>query len=114
MLAPDLAQDRDDRGELAGPVDDVEPQLRQAALARELTGQHAGQQPRVDVAAAEHQADRAALEARRIGEHRRQAGGAGAFGHGLLDGEEKAQRLLDLLLGHEHDIVDQRGARSRT
>ena len=35
-----IAQDRDDRGKLTRPVDDVEVQPRQPALARELAGQH--------------------------------------------------------------------------
>src|SRR6202021_1745344 len=43
-----LAEDRDDGGQLTGPIDDIEFQLRQAALPRELTGQHAGQQQRID------------------------------------------------------------------
>ena len=40
-IRPGIAQHRDDRGELTGPVDDVEAKPRQAAFARELSGQHA-------------------------------------------------------------------------
>lgn len=39
-VRPGIAQDRNDRSQLAGPVNDVEPKPRQAAFARELTGQH--------------------------------------------------------------------------
>ena len=38
---PRLAQHADHKAELTGPIRDVEAQLRQAAFARELTGQHA-------------------------------------------------------------------------
>ena len=43
-----------------------------------------------------------------VGEDRGEAGGARAFGHRLLDGDEQAQRVLDLLFAHEHDVIDQR------
>ena len=43
-----------------------------------------------------------------VGEHRREARGARAFYHRLLDGDEQAQRVLDLRFAHEHDVIDQR------
>jgi hypothetical protein len=69
-----LAEDSVNRGQLTGPIDDVEPELRQAALLRKLARQLAGQQPRIDTAAAQHQTDRSAAEARLVIKHRRQAG----------------------------------------
>src|SRR5258708_12412680 len=57
-----LAQHREHGCELTGPVDDVESQLRQAALPRQLTGQHAGQKPCVDIAAAQHEPNPPPLE----------------------------------------------------
>src|ERR1700676_1838718 len=67
-----LTQDGDDVAELAGSIHDVESQLRQPAFARELAGEHAGQQSCVDIAPAQHEAKRTALEAFFVGEDRRQ------------------------------------------
>ena len=39
---------------------------------------------------------------------RGEAGRAGAFDHGLLDREQHRQRPLDLVLGDQDDVVDQR------
>ena len=44
---------------------------------------------------------------------RGEAGRAGAFGHRLLDLEQQADRRLDVALGDQQDLVDQRVDRSR-
>ena len=90
------------------PGRNVELQFRKPAFPRELTCQHAGQQPRIDIASAQHQAERTAPKALGMGEYGRQARGAGALRHGFLNGDEQAQRMLDLLFGDEHDIIDKR------
>ena len=108
MLAPVLAQDGDHRGELAGPVDDVEPQLRQPALARELTGQHAGQQPGVDIAAAQHETELAALEAPASASTAARPAAPAPSVTVFSMVMQEAQRVLDLLFGDQHDVVDQR------
>ena len=82
-------------------------ELREAALAGQLARQHAGQQPRVDVAAAQHEAEGAALEAVRRLQHRGEAGRARALHHRLLDVDQQADSALDLLLGDQDDVVDQ-------
>src|SRR5581483_5289399 len=46
-----LAQEVGDPGELARPVGEVDGELGEPALAGELAREHAGEQPRVDVAA---------------------------------------------------------------
>ena len=40
-------------------------------------------------------------------QHGRQAGRARALDHGLLDVDQQAHGVLDLLLGDQHDVVDQ-------
>src|SRR6266567_2771958 len=67
-----LAQDGDNRAELTGSIHDVELQFRKPAFPRELTRQHAGQEPCIDIASAQYQAERTTLEARLMGEHSRQ------------------------------------------
>ena len=48
-----FSQESRDRGELARPVDDIEAELGQPPLARELAGQNRGDQAAVDVAASQ-------------------------------------------------------------
>ena len=68
------------------------------------------QHQRIDVAAAEHQPDLLALEALRVPQQRGQPGGAGAFDHRLLDLEQHQDRLLDVALVDQQEVVDH-GAR---
>ena len=102
-----LAQQVGDLGQRARPIHQIDGELGQPPLAGQLARQHAGQQPRVDVAAAQHEADAAADELVAHLEGGRQAGRAGAFHHRLLDVDQQAHGVLDLGLGHQHDVVDQ-------
>ena len=67
----------------------------------------ADEQAPVDVAAAQHEADLAAAEPLGIAHDRREAGGAGALGHGLLDLEQLQDRGLDRGLLDQQHVVDQ-------
>ena len=112
MLAPASPSTLATLPKRAGPIDQIDRQLREAAFARKLAGEHAGKQPRVDVAAAQHEADGATREAVRHSGTRPPAGGTRALDHRLLDGDEVAHGVLDLGLGDEQDVVDQASARS--
>ena len=107
MLAPASPSRLATLRELSRPVGEVDGELAQAALARELARQHARQQPRVDVAAAQHEADGAALEAVAMRADGRQAGRARALHHRLLDVDEQAHGVLDLRLRDQQDVVHQ-------
>ena len=72
----------------------------------QLPHQHAGKQAGVDVAAADHQANLAAGEARRVGEQGGEAGSAGAFGDYLLDIRQQCDAAFDGRLFHPHQLGD--------
>src|SRR6185369_12992392 len=78
---------------------------RDAALPYEVADEDIGKQVRVDVPAAQQGRDFLALVALRLGEHRRKAGGAGAFDDGLLDAHEHRHGALEMALGNEHYVV---------
>ena len=64
------------------------------------------------------EADVLAREPLGIGEQRGEPGRARALDHGLLDLEQQADRVLELALADQHDVVDQplddlRGERAR-
>ena len=69
-IGPGFRQQGSDRRQLAGPVDDVDGEFGQATLSREFTGQDGGNQPRIDVAAGQNEADVASRKQRWIGENR--------------------------------------------
>ena len=77
------------------------PDLHHAAL------DDLGEHQRLDVAAAQDQADLPAGEARGLLQQRRQADGAGALDDRLLDLEQHQDRLLDVVFGDQDDVVDQ-------
>ncbi len=85
---------------------------RADADARQPAGPHHAalddrrQQQRVDVAAAQHQADLAAAEALRVLQQRRQPGGARALDQGLLDLQQHHDGLLDVAFVDQHQVVD--------
>ena len=105
MLAQ-AGEQRGDIGERAGHVAQVDVQARQPARADHAALDDLGQHQRIDVAAAQDDADFLAGEARRLLHQRRQAGRAGAFDDGLLDFEQQQDSLLDVALGDQHDVVD--------
>ena len=107
MLAPASASSAETAASWPGPVDDVDGDLRQPSLAREFAGQHGGDQPRIDVAAGQHEADIAPGKTLRRRQHRGKARRAGALDHGLFDRDQHRHRTLDLVFGDEHDVVDE-------
>ena len=66
------------------PVLQRDPEPREAARAGKVAQQDIGEQARVDIPAAQHEADIAALELLGMGQHRSEPGSTGAFDHGLL------------------------------
>ena len=65
------------------------------------------QHERLDVAAAEHEADLASDVGRLVLDERGQADRASAFDHRLLDLEQHQDGLLDVVLGDEDHVVDE-------
>ncbi len=102
------AEQRRDVGQRAGHVAHVEAQARQPARLDHAALDDLGQHQRLDVAAAQHQPDLAAGEARAVLQQRGEADRAGALDHRLLDLEQHQDRLLDVVLADQHDVVDQR------
>ena len=102
-----IREQRRDGRQLAGAVDDVDRNLGQPSLAGEFAGQHRGDQPGVDVAAGQDEADIAARKTIRRRQHRGKAGGARAFDDGLLDRDQHRQRALDLVFSDEDDVIDE-------
>jgi hypothetical protein len=101
-----------------GTVLQRDPQPREPARAGEVAQQHVGEQPRVDVAAGQHEADLLAGEPLAVRHHRGQPGRAGALDHGLLDLQQQRDRGLEVGLADQHDVVDHpldhaRGERAR-
>ena len=76
-------------------------------VALEFAHHDRGENARIDIAAAQDEADLAAAEALRLGQHGGEAGGARAFRHGLLQGEIGVDRALELRLVDQHDVGDQ-------
>ncbi len=74
----------------------------------EIAQQHIGEQPGVDIAAAQHQADLLACKPLGIGQHRRETSRARAFDHGLLDLQQQRNRVFERRLANQQDLVDQR------
>ena len=74
---------------------------------------HRREDAQVDVAAGEHEADLAAAEPVGVREHRREPRDAGALDDDLLDLERERDRVLERVLGHEEQVVDERARRSR-
>ena len=105
MLAPASATVAVMCASAPGNVARADPQARQPAGAHHAALDDGGQQQRVDVAAAQHQADFPALEALRVFQQRRQPGRARAFDHGLLDLQQHQHGLLDVALVHQHHVV---------
>src|SRR5882757_7272117 len=80
------ADDAGDPAQHPGHVFDLDPQPGDLAVADQAAHQDRGQDARVDVAAADDDADTPSGEAFGVGQHAGDAGGAGALGHQLLLG----------------------------
>ena len=106
-VGAEAGEQRGDVGERAGDVADVDAQAHQAARLDHAALDDLGQHQRLDVAAAEDQADLLAGEARRLLHQRREADRAGALDHRLLDLEQHQDRLLDVVFGDQDDVVDE-------
>ena len=69
---------------------------------------HDGRQnARIDIAAAQNEADLFAAEALGLGQHGGEAGGARAFRHGLLQGQIGVDRALEMRLVDQNDLGHQ-------
>ena len=79
----------------------------QALGVHQATQDEHREQPAVDVAATQHQADLAADGSVRDRHHRGEAGGAGALDHGLLDLEQGQDRGLERVLFDQENVGDQ-------
>ena len=106
-VGAEAGEQRGDLGERAGDVADVDAQAHEPARLDHAALDDLGQHQRLDVAAAEDEADLLAGEARRLLHQRREADRAGAFDDRLLDLEQHQDRLLDVVLGDQDDVVDE-------
>jgi hypothetical protein len=91
-----------------GHVARADAHPRQPPVAHHAALDDRGQQQRVDVAAAQHQPDGAAGEARLVLHQRRQPGRAGAFDQRLLDLQQHHDGCLDVALVDQHHVVQVR------
>jgi hypothetical protein len=103
----ELAEQGGNGTERPGPVLNGDAVADDPVVAFQLTHHDRSCDTRIDIAAAQDEADFPALEARRIGEHGGEPGGAGAFGHGLLQREEGIHRALELNFFREEDVGNQ-------
>ena len=85
----------------AGHVGQLATQADEPALAHEAAHQDRGEQPRVQIAAGDHDPDPAAAKPLGLGEHGGETGRPGALSHELLSLEQ------DLNGAFEHDLVDE-------
>ena len=90
--------------EAARDVGHGDAQAHEARIAHEAPHQHRGKHAAVDVAAGDRDADALAGEALRMLEERGERGGAGAFGHRLLDLDQRNDRALDGFFRHHQDL----------
>ena len=117
MLPPASAMTRGDLREAARDVRHVDPQAHEAPVAHQPAHQHRGEHAAVDIAARDRNADAPSGEARAVLEQGGEPRGAGAFGHGLLDLDQRDHRALDGFLLDDQHLLDERaddgeGARS--
>src|SRR3546814_10070180 len=82
----------------AGPVLQADAQPRDAARSREVAQEHVREQPRVDIAAGEHESDLAPGKFLGMREHRREPRRARALDHPLFDLAQQAHRALEVPL----------------
>ena len=95
------------RVQRARPVLQRDPEPRHPPAAHLIAQQNIRQQPRVDIAAAQHQPDALAREFLGVRQHRRQPSRARALHHGLLDLQQQRHRMLERALVDQQDLVDQ-------
>ena len=107
MLAPACGEARRDPGEFSRQVAQFDRQPREPPRARHAALDDRGQYQRIDVAAAQHQPDLASGESAGGAEQRRQPRRARAFDDRFLDLEQHHDRLLEIALADQHDVVDQ-------
>jgi hypothetical protein len=107
-IGAELAQPSGDLAQHAGPVGNGEAERHDAVLALEFAHHDGGENPRINVAAAENQPHLAAAEFVRLGQHGGKPGRAGALRHGLLQGEIGVHRTLEMRLIDEDNVGDER------
>ena len=100
-----LGDEREELDQLARPVREARAQDEIAAGEREPVPHDRDQQRRVDVPAGED-GDHRAAAAHAVGEQRRDRRRARALDHELRALEQEDDRLADLLVGHDDDVVE--------
>jgi len=108
-IATSVADDGRDPSEKSWPVLDRDGKALDAAFARELSQDHVGEQPHVDIAASQHQTDLLAGEQFAVGEHGRQGRCSGALDDDLLDFEQEPSaphRLADSAANEHATLVE--------
>ena len=95
MLAPSSPSRLATRAQKARPVVRGDSEGGDAVVPLEFAHHDGGEDTRVDVAAAQDEADALALEALGLRQHRREARGAGALGHRPLQGRIGVHGALD-------------------
>ena len=102
-----LGDDGGDPDQTARAVGHADAQPHQPLGAHQPAQDHRRQQPAVDIAATQDEADAAAPEPLRVAGDGGEAGGTSTLGHRLLDLQQLQHRGLDRRLLDQHHIVDQ-------
>src|SRR5690348_1960255 len=104
-----LADDASDLRQGAGDVGDLDPEAYQPAGADQRSLQDRREEPRVDVAAGQYEADAFAAEALGMAQQRGERRRTGALGDDFLDVEQHRDGTLERGFVGEEDVVDKRG-----
>src|SRR6185437_8187217 len=80
-----------------------QPERYNAVIPFKFANHDRRKHPRVDIAATQDEADFLSLEVLWLRQHRRQAGGSRAFGHGLLQSQISIDRAFKLRLVHQNN-----------
>src|SRR4029079_11550531 len=105
-VCPEMPEKGGNAAEHARPVIDLNAQVDDAVLALELAIDYRGENARIDIAAAQHQADFALAEMSGVAESGGATGGPSALGLRLLVRQVSHDGALDVASADEAHIVD--------
>ena len=106
-VGAEFAEPGRDLAQNSRPIRDGEAERDDAVGALQFAHHDGREDARIDIAAAQDQADLAAAESLRLGQHGGKPGGAGPFRHGLLQREKGIDRALDQRLVDQNDVADE-------
>ncbi len=104
-----LVKQPHDLKQCTGAILQCNTQPRQPARSRQIAQQDIGQQPRVDIAAAQHHADIFPGEFFLVRHDCGKPGGTRALNNRFLDLQQQTDRGFQIRFGHQNNFVDQGG-----